>query len=185
MDKDVSPSLQEAFITSQYETLRREIEESKGRLFQIIVGGAGIVPVAQFVAETLQLSVITLVLPPIVLMVVFLFLSENNAMMRCGCYVRENIEPAILQGSGLVGWETWLELPREADPRNVDKYMIYSFYVLSIVYFIVAVFLAVQYVAGAYGTAVAIGALAGYGTLGIVGTVLLARGAMTTSKMGL
>ena len=124
-------------------------------------------------------------LPPIVLMIGLLFLSENNAMMRCGCYIREHIEPAMLRDSEFVGWEAWLEIPRKPDPRNVDKYMIYSFYVLSIVYFIVAVFLAVQYVAGAYGTAVAIGALAGYGTLGIVGTVLLARGAMTTSKMGL
>lgn len=173
------------YIQLQFQVLRQEIDSINDRLFRIIVGGAGVVPVAQFVADTLHLSVVTLLLPMIVLIVVFLFLSQQNAMMRCGCYIREQLEPAMFGATDVMGWEMWLESPSHAsDLRNVDKYLVYAFYLLITVYFVVSVALAISFLQQNFGAQAAVGGALGYGALAIVGGIALRRGVVTTSLLG-
>jgi len=138
------------FVELQYQTLRKEIEVTKERIFKIMTGGATVVPLAQFLALSYDLGIITLLLPFLVVIVILLFLSEMNALMRCGRYIRTEIEP-LFNAKKITGWETWLESHVDIDTRKVDKYVGYSFYILTFFYYILSVFLASGYAYQAYG----------------------------------
>ncbi len=127
------------FIELQYSTLRQEIEDTKNRIFQIIVGGSTLIPIAQYFSQKFEITVLMIALPFLVVTTILLFISENNALMRCGRYIREKIE---CETTDYCGWETWLEGKKtNYDPRIVDRYLIYSFYTVSSIYFVAAVYL--------------------------------------------
>ena len=128
------------FLMEEYKTLREEIRETKARIFKLVGFGIFAVPVAHFVAQTYRLDVVILSLPLLVIVVALLYLSENHALMRCGCYIREHIEPKVEDTIGevillekgsdrsiepkvkdTIGWETWLE--NGFGRRTVDKYV--------------------------------------------------------------
>lgn len=105
------------FLEKQYETLRDEIKETKARVFKIL--GAGVaVPLITFallaaVDETHieHFKVLFVCAPLLVIAVSFWFFYENNAIFRCGEYIREYIEEYIEppeQGKPFLGWEQWL-----------------------------------------------------------------------------
>jgi hypothetical protein len=106
--------------------------------------------------------------------------------MRCGTYIRKHIESQI-QGidseEEWVGWEKWEETETDFDVRAGDRYAIYSFYMLSAVYYIVCVWLAVSFAFNVCDLA-GIGALLAYGLLGIRVALLLHGGIRlcTTTK---
>ncbi|MGV3572859.1 MAG: hypothetical protein ACO1PB_19875 [Ramlibacter sp.] len=128
------------------------------RVFQSMGFGLIVVPGSHYLAQTYKIDTAILTLPILVVVVALVYLSENNAIMRCGRYIKQHIEPNI---QGVVGWETWLETRSAYDTRAVDKHISYAFYLLFLVYFVGSVFLAVRF---AYS-------IAGQGY--IVGTVLL------------
>lgn len=82
------------------------------------------------------------------MVVALIYLAENNALMRCGRYLKHHIEPEI---NGVVGWERWLETRSNYDTRAVDKYLSYAFYLLFFVYFAGSVFLSAKFSLSAYG----------------------------------
>jgi len=137
------------FLELQYATLRKEIETSKTNMFQLIVGGAAVIPAAQSLANTYSIGTITLALPLIVVVLVLLFLTENHSMMRAGTYILEHIEPHM---NGIVGWETWLNSNKGVTgKRTVDKLLVLSFAVLASCYFIVSVVLAARHALQEFG----------------------------------
>lgn len=154
------------FLELQYNTLRKEIEVSKSNMFKLIVGGAGIIPAAQSVADVYAIGAITLALPLIVVVLVLLFLAENHAMMRAGTYILEQIEPKV---KGITGWETWLSSAEKGSgKRTVDKLLILAFSILAASYFLVSVILAARYAFqefGQQGQYLIIGAYVGIGML--------------------
>lgn len=137
-------------IELQFQTLRKEVELTKERIFKIIVGGATVVPGAQFLAASFDLGIVTLLMPFLVVIVTLLFLAEMNALMRCGRYIRTEIEP-IFKTKEFNGWETWLETHSDIDTRKVDKFVGYSFYILTFFYYIIAVYLASDFAYAIYG----------------------------------
>lgn len=137
------------FLLMEYESLRSEIAVAKKNMFQLIIGGAAIIPAAQSVATSYEIGSITLALPMILLVLVLMFISENHAMMRAGQYILENIEPKF-QATG--GWEAWLNTANGiSKTRSVDRILIFAFSVLSSFYFIVSVVLAWRYAAAEFG----------------------------------
>jgi hypothetical protein len=137
------------FLELQYQSLRREIEQSKQNLFRIVVGGAVGVPAAQYFASTYEIGAITLTLPFLVVMMVLLFLSENHAVMRTGTYILHHVESRV---PGVEGWEQWLHRsPARNGTRSVDKLLVLAFSVLSAVYFVAAVVMAAMYAREAFG----------------------------------
>lgn len=159
------------FLESQYLTLRKEIEATKDRIFKIIIGGATVVPAAQFFAEVYKVGVVTLVLPFLVIIVMLLFLHENNALMRCGRFIRLHIEPHL---PSLTCWEYWLSEPTpNFDTRASEKYLIYSFYLLSTLYYISSVYLAAVFANAEYGIVGLAIILGTYNAVGILTVVLL------------
>lgn len=137
------------FFELQYTTLRKEIEDTHSRMFTLLIGGSALVPAAQFVSEAFKAGIVLFALPFLVVILVLLFLSQNIAIMRCGQFIRECIEP---QANGIQGWEAWEEETKEKnqpiDRRVVDKLVMLSFYALFGVYYIVSSYLGVKAVAG-------------------------------------
>ncbi len=136
------------FLKQQYITLREEIRETKDRIFKTMGFGLIVVPGSNFLAHAYQLDTITLSLPILVIVVALLYLSEENALMRCGRYIRYHIEPTVVD---TVGWEQWLEKSSNEDARSVDKHVSYAFYLLFFVYFVGSVFVAGRFAINAYG----------------------------------
>jgi hypothetical protein len=152
------PMDQNRFMELQYETLRKEIEYSKERVFKIVAGEAFVVPAAQFVSIASDSgSFIKLILPFLVMILVLRFLYENNCIFRSGFYIRKYIEPCLKPKiDQVVGWEEWLESDIELDnnkkcsPRNVEVFAKNGFYVLSFVYYAISVYLAWDYLLKKY-----------------------------------
>lgn len=138
----------ERFLELQYQTLREEIRETKARIFRTLAFGLTVVPAAQFIADKFEIDAVIVSMPLLVIVVSFLYLSENHALMRCGRFIRLEIEPRI---PNVVGWEGWLTTPDEYEKRSVDRYLTYSFTLLYFLYFAAAVFLACRFVHSAYG----------------------------------
>jgi hypothetical protein len=120
---DEMPTLdKKAFLEWQYNTLRKEIETSRAHHFTIAAGTLVVVPAVELlvgagkdlvvenngmgsILAVLSLVVVVL-LPTIVLSVYALFFAEHFAIMRCGRYIRNHIEPEV--SPQIVGWENWL-----------------------------------------------------------------------------
>jgi len=141
---------QQRFLELEYNSLRNEIETAKANMFKLVIGGAGVIPAAQSLANTYPIGEITLALHLIVVVLVLLFLSENHSLMRAGTYILEEIEPKV---EGGVGWETWLNSEQGSNGnRSVDKLLIFTFSLLAASYFLVSVVLAVRYALSEFGS---------------------------------
>jgi len=157
-----------SFLELEYQTLRKEVEDANTRAFQLIIGGAAIIPTIQSIASSYKLEIITLTLPLFVLTIIMLYLAQDMAIARCGRYIREKIEPAIGEG---IGWETWLNQTNRKDkyrPRAYDNFVFYGFCLLAGLYYICSVLMATR-VAESYLSITGIYILIiGYVVLGIV-----------------
>ena len=151
------------FLKHQFLTLRKEIEDSKSRVFQTMGFGLVIVPGSHYLAQAHKIDTVLLSIPILVVVVALVYLSENNAIMRCGRYIKQNIEPHV---GGVVGWEAWLETRGAFDARAVDKYLSGAFYLLFLVYFSGAVFMATRFALGQYGVVAAAALLGAYVGIG-------------------
>lgn len=161
----------EAFMRLQFSTLRDEIRDTKARIYKTVAFGIGVVPAANYVARTYEIPMLVLAMPLLVMVVGFLYLAENHALMRCGRYIRFCIEPSV---PDTTGWETWLSEDERAT-RSVDRYMAYSFYLVFALYFVGSVVLAVRYVLQQHGVASATAVTVAYGALGVAFGSALAR----------
>jgi len=140
---------QKNFIIEEYRTLREEIRETKSRIYRTIVAGLTVVPAANALGEKYDITVLLVSLPILVLVVAFLYLSEFHGLMRCGRYIRENIEPHV---DKVVGWENWLSTPDETKKRTVDLFAFVSFNILYAVYFVGGAVLAVNQLRVLFGS---------------------------------
>lgn len=166
------------FLKEQYLTLREEIKQTKERIFKTIGFGLIVVPASQFLANAYKIDTVTLSIPVLVVVVALVYLSENNALMRCGRYIKRYIECEIEE---VIGWEEWLDTKSKYDTRAVDKYLSYAFYLLFFVYFAGSVFLAARFALGKYGT-LATGVLLGaYVAIGIWFLIFLLKNIKTTT----
>jgi len=121
------------FMELQFVTLREEIRETKARIFYIMGIGLFVVPGGEYLSRTMGAPVVQVILPILVVCVGLFYLSENHALMRCGRYIRQQIETNV---EGAMGWEQWLESKDSCNPRSVDRYVSYAFYLLISVYYL-------------------------------------------------
>jgi hypothetical protein len=130
------------FLFLEYQTLRDEIKEIKARIFKIMNFSFTVVPTATLVADKYQVGFLFGAIPFIVMAVSLLYLSENQGIMRCGRYIKEQIEPKI---KGVFGWERWLSTEHPDDRRSVDRFLSYAFVSIFFVYYIAASLMAVAH----------------------------------------
>lgn len=171
------------FLKQQYITLRREIEETKSRIFKLVGSGIIVVPAANFLGQSFKLDLLILTIPVLVIVLLLFYLSENHAIMRAGRYIRLHIEPEV---KGIVGWENWLQIPDDLDTRSVDKFANYCFYLLFFVYYTCSVFLSTRFAYKEYGTIQASLILGGYVAIGIWFLIFVIKNIRlsTTTKTG-
>lgn len=131
------------FAKLEYETLRKEIENSKKRLFQIVAGGISINTAADYLAIVNGDKAFSLLLPFLVLAFALLFLSQNKAKFRAGHYIKEKIEPNLRKITP--GWEHWLE-----DHREADNYIRIGFLIVFSAYYSFSTYLAGKAIGGMY-----------------------------------
>lgn len=170
------------FLKHQFLTLRKEVEESKNRVFQTMGFGLVVVPGSHYLAQTYKLDTAILSLPLLVVVVALVYLAENNAIMRCGRYIKHHIEPQV---SDMVGWESWLERTSTFDTRAVDRNMSYAFYLLFLVYFAGSVFMATRFALAEFGNLCGAALLGGYFAVGTWFLIFLVRTSkVSTSTLG-
>lgn len=153
--------------------LRREIEQGKERMFKLAIGGIIALPSAYSIAETIKVSVLIYSLPLLICTILLLCMSESFAVMRAGRYIREKVEPNIVDtGDAPKGWEQWLEEhPRptgRTHRRLVDHFLTYFFYILFAFYYVASARLAVITASdkcGMVGLAVSVGTFLSVGIL--------------------
>ncbi len=136
------------YLINQFKTLRKEIEETKARIFKITGFGVLIIPAAHFVGQAYHIDVLLLAMPVLVIVIALFFLSENHALYRAGSYIRRYIEPHA--SKHFDGWERWMTRADGYNKRTVDRYTNYTFFLLSIVYYLCSVFLSARFAIGQY-----------------------------------
>ncbi len=126
-------------VREQYRALRTEVDLIKGRLFITVCLGLVIVPVLTYLAELPDTRFVGPLLPFVILVLTMLFLAEEQALMRCGRYIRERLEPLIEAGAG---WEAWLESQPEL--RAMDKCLFGAFVITFFVFYFMSVGMAIE-----------------------------------------
>ncbi len=104
-------------------------------------------PASAFLGKAYNIDVLILTTPLLVMVVALMFLFVISALMRCGIYIKERIEPIVNE---IEGWEEWLQLPGTVDKRKAEIYMSISFLLLFVVYFLASVYLAFTFSADNY-----------------------------------
>jgi hypothetical protein len=123
----------EDFLHDQFVFLRKEILAREARVFWTVIIGLLGMPALTYLALGGDMLV-WLALPFLILVVIILFLAEQNAIMRAGRYIREHIEVQIGQS---IGWEAWLE--SHAEFRLMEKNFVGSFIVIFFMYYFLAI----------------------------------------------
>ena len=150
------------FIKTQYLSLRDEIKDTKARMFKLVGYGIVVVPSAHFISEKFDLDVILIAIPLLVIVVSLYYVAEVSALMRCGRYIREVVEPEI---KDFMGWEEWLEHKDTGNTRCVDKYVSYCFIILFLIYYLGSVHLSVKFIMGKFGQGWGYSAVVIYGLI--------------------
>ncbi|MFQ5490492.1 MAG: hypothetical protein ACE5GE_07200, partial [Phycisphaerae bacterium] len=104
-------------IKEEFLALRSEIDQTKKRAVRTVWLGLTVVPVLTFMAEMPDVQFVGPLIPFVSMVLTILFVSEEHALMRCGRYIRERIDPRLEEGAG---WESWLEA--QPDLRTIDRY---------------------------------------------------------------
>jgi len=105
-------------IKLEYQTLRKEIEDAKSRLFRIMTGGVLILPAAGVVAQMRPeaSALVMLLLPLVISAFMYLFLAQSRTIMRAGTYIKLEIEAQYLAKHK--GWEHWLEDEKHTEENS-------------------------------------------------------------------
>jgi hypothetical protein len=166
------------FLELQYNTLRKEIETRQDRHFKLAAGALLILPAVQLLkllaagpnGAAAGIAVPLLIAAPIfVLSLYILYFSEHFAIMRCGRYIKAQIEAPIESAvPTITGWETWLD----NDPRIHEKEQIIGFHLLFIALYIIAAIAAASALTRLVGSTAAFW-LSVYGIVGVLAVLCL------------
>lgn len=126
------------FLLQQFMALRQEIQARQSRAFWTAVIGLLGVPILSYQAMGAA-TIVWAIMPFFVLVVIALFLTEQNEMMRCGRYIREHIEPRL---EFAPGWEAWLE--SRSEYRVMEKHFFACFIIVFFVYYFLSIGVALE-----------------------------------------
>lgn len=167
------------FVKQQFITLRDEVKETKTRIFRIQSLGIIVVPASTFLGKAYNIDILIMTTPLLVMVVALMFLFETSALMRCGIYIKEKIEPLVLE---IEGWEEWLQIPSDINKRKAEIYMSISFLLLFVVYFLASVYLAYTFSNTNYNQTSSYIILSVYVSLGVWFVIFLINNILLTTK---
>lgn len=166
-------------MLAEYRALREEIGHAQARGWQALGAGVAVVPAAQHLAQTYEITVLMLALPLLMMVVGLMYVSQNLSVALIAEYFREHLEPR--SGGGL-HWERWLEGDDEERPnpiRYVESMLWFGFFLLFFLYYASSSYLAVSRAQEVLGVQASAGLLAGYVSIGLwMGIYFIRQGAM-------
>jgi hypothetical protein len=134
------PTVEQEFLTQQYDTLRTEVENAHERAFKIFAASVLVVPTGLSLGAAVGSNVLPLIkmLLPLVLLAFYtMYWAQVFSTYRTGLYIQSHIEPKLLTQAQ--GWESWLSDRRYA----YDSQVLFAFFLLSSVYYLGTVYVAV------------------------------------------
>jgi hypothetical protein len=140
-DTDVTePTQEQKFLETQYDALRKEIEQASERAFKIFAASVLVVPTGLTLGGAVGSNVLPLIkmlLPLLLLAFYAMYWAQIFSTYRAGLYIRTHIEPWVTDREP--GWESWLSNRRYA----YDAQVLVAFILLSSVYYLGSVYFAV------------------------------------------
>src|SRR5215210_1030998 len=134
------PTVDQKFLAQQYDALRTEVEDAHERAFKIFAASVLVVPTGLSLgaaAGSNVLPLIKMLLPLLLLAFYAMYGAQIFSTYRTGLYIQSHIEPNLLTQAE--GWESWLSDRRYA----YDAQVLFAFFLLSSVYYLGTVYLAV------------------------------------------
>jgi hypothetical protein len=146
--QDSSTGRDKEFFLWQYQSLREEIKETKSRAYRTLTIGFAVLPAAELLGDKIKESAFISIVPFLIMIFAMIYLSQNHEVMRCGRFIRVYIEPRV---PSVPGWETYLESDRlcpdaHTNSRTVDRYIIYAFYGVFLLYYMISSVMAVEWI---------------------------------------
>jgi hypothetical protein len=169
------------FLKIEYVALRAEIIATQQRNFQTIGFGVLGLPALNYVLHNQDIQVISLALPVVVVVIVFLYLADNQGVLRCGRYIRLCIEPRV---AGTLGWENWLERYEPPVNRTTECYMAAAVSILFFLYYVAATWIAWNYSVATMPFASASTVYCAYAATGAIAGVHVSRHLSISSRRG-
>jgi hypothetical protein len=134
------PAVEHQFLAQQYGALRTEVENAHERAFKIFAASVLVVPTGLSLGAAVGSTVLPLIkmLLPLVLLAFYaMYWAQIFSTYRTGLFIQSHIEPNLLTQAQ--GWESWLSDRRYA----YDAQVLFAFFLLSSVYYLGTVYLAV------------------------------------------
>lgn len=134
------PTKEQNFLEQEYIALRAEQEQASERAFKILAASVLVVPTGLTLggaAGENVLPLIKMLLPLLLLAFYAMYQAQLFSTRRTGLYIESHIEPNLLVRTR--GWESWLSDRRFA----YDAQMNVAFFLLSAVYYLGTVYVAV------------------------------------------
>jgi hypothetical protein len=126
------------FIMQQSVALRREIESREARSFWIVVVGLlGFPLLSYLLVEASDRGCV--ILPFLVLVLIMLFIAQQNQMMRAGRYVRELLESRLEPSPGQAIWPV-----SHPELQRPDRYVSACFIVIFFAYYFLSIAVALH-----------------------------------------
>ncbi|MEM7624380.1 MAG: hypothetical protein AAF333_01995 [Planctomycetota bacterium] len=115
-------------------SLREEIKETKARIFRIIMLGLIGTPIMVYFSVAGTSHLLLLLAPLVVLLLVVLYLAEQNELMRAGRFIRQKVEN---DGDG--DWEHWVA---SLNLRSAERQLFAMFVVIGLFVYVLLLMLA-------------------------------------------
>ncbi len=98
----------------------------------------GLAILAAYISSNQPAALANAAIPVAILVLVMAYATEQNAIIRAGRYLREQIEPA----EDVTGWENWLESNPQF--REVDRFFFAGFIISFLIFFLVTCWLSLE-----------------------------------------
>ncbi len=126
------------YAQHQFDSLRQEISDCKTRAFWILILGMGVAILAAVMASWNAAALANAAIPVVILVFVMAYAMEQNAIIRAGRYLREQLE----KGLDVPGWENWLE--SNSRFREVDRFFFAGFIISFLILYLVTCWLSLE-----------------------------------------
>ncbi|MEM8782807.1 MAG: hypothetical protein AAGE65_08100 [Planctomycetota bacterium] len=118
-------------------TLRDEIRATKARIFIILMLGVVGAPLLALCSLMTDAQLLVMMAPMAVLLLLVLYLAEQNVLMRAGRYIRDHVE-------GLdADWERWVG---KQNFRSAERQLFAMFVIIGLAFYVILLVPAVQLV---------------------------------------
>ncbi len=173
MNLDDMNNINDQFLIEEYKTLREEMKETKDRIFKIVIFSISVIPLSMYLLWKYDINIVTSVLPFLVIVVSMLYYNECISLLRCGRYIKDNIEPNLAkQDNTFKGWEDWLACERDdfglrKIKKEKDIFFSYALHSLFLFYYANSSVLAYSFFKDKIGSSAGIFSAGVYSMLGV------------------